>query len=241
MKMKRHLTYALFKALEKGSSSLSPDARRAVCHYVRSKTPDGCRFVNRADKPDLYYTMFGWAVSFVLGIRVRISGRRRLLRQTNPETLDEIHHTAHMMLSQLHRLMMLPKGAGLPLLRIMSPDTALISFLNGYRGHGSGSGTNAAAISLLLDNDENAAERLKRMQDPSGGFLSNSGAAIPDMLSTAAALFSLKLSGIEPPYSPLDFIEAHWQDDGGFTDNLSDGAADIEYMFYGLLSLGSAN
>ena len=238
--MKRHLTFALFKALEKGSLSLSPDARKAVCLYVRSKTPDGCRFVNRADKPDLYYTMFGWAVSYVLDIRIRISDRHRLLCQTRPDTLDGIHHTAFMILSLLHRLMMLPKNLGLPILRIMSPDAVLISFLSGYREHGSGAGTNASAISLLLDDDDNAAECLKRMQDPSGGFLSNNGADVPDLLSTAAALFPLKHSGIKPIYDPMDFIEAHWQENGGFVDNLIDRSDDIEYLFYGLLALGSA-
>jgi len=238
--MRRRLTYALFMALEKGSVSLSSDARRSVCLYVRSKTPDGCRFVNRAGKPDLYYTMFGWAVSYVLDIRVRISDRRRLLRQTRPDTLDEIHHTAFMILSLLHRLMMLPKSLGLPILRIMSPDAVLVSFLSGYREHGSGAGTNASAISLLMDDDDNAAECLKRMQDPSGGFLSNNGAGVPDLLSTAAALFPLKRSGIKPIYDPMDFIEAHWQEDGGFVDNLIDRSDDIEYLFYGLLALGSA-
>ena len=239
--MRRRLTYSLFDALDKGSGSLSPDALKAVCRYARSQAPDGCSFINRAAKSDLYYTMFGWTVSYVLGIGIRVSQRRRLLHKTNPAALDEMHLTAFLLLKQLHRLMMLPKGMGNLLLKIMSPDAVLLDFLSGYRGHGSGGGTNAWALSLVLDNDEKAGECIKRMQDPSGGFLSNSGAAIPDMLSTAAALFALKCSGISPMFSPMEFIEAHWQDNGSFMDNLADGAADIEYLFYGLLALGSAN
>lgn len=238
--MRHRLTYALFKTLDKGFSSLSPDARRAVCGYISSRTPDGCSFLNRAGKPDLYYTMFGWAVSYISGIGISKSDRSKLLRETTPDNLDEMHQTAYLILNQLHRLMILPKGLGLCALRLLSPDALLLGFLRGYRGHGSGSGTNAWALSLLLDNDENAGEFIKKMQDPSGGFLSNSGATVPDMLSTAAALFALKCSGISPSYSPMDFIEAHWQQDGGFCDNLIDATSDIEYLFYGLLSLGSS-
>lgn len=239
--MRRKLTYTLFNTLDKGSRSLSPDALKTVCRYARSQAPDGCRFINRAGKPDLYYTMFGWTVSYVLGTVIPRSERRRLLHETNPAALDEMHLTAFLLLQQLHRLMMLPGWIGKTILGIFSPDAVLLEFLSRYRGHGSGSGTNAWALSLLLDNDEKAAECIRKMQDPSGGFLSNAGAAIPDMLSTAAALFALKCSGISPMFSPMEFIEAHWQEDGSFMDNLADGTADIEYLFYGLLALGSAN
>lgn len=239
--MRRRLTYTLFNTLDKGSRSLSPDALKAVCRYACTQSPDGCRFINRAGKPDLYYSMFGWTVSYVLGTGIKRSERRRLINETNPAALDEMHLTAFLILKQLHRLMMLPGWIGKAILKIFSPDAVLLDFLHGYRGHGSGGGTNAWALSLLLDSDEKAGECIRKMQDSSGGFLSNSGASIPDMLSTAAALFALKCSGIKPTTSPLDFIEAHWQDNGSFMDNLADGAADIEYLFYGLLALGSAN
>lgn len=239
--MRHRLTYTLFNTLDIGSRSLSPDALKAVYRYARSQAPDGCRFINRAGKPDLYYTMFGWTVSYVLGTGIPRSERRRLLHETNPASLDEMHLTAFLILKQLHRLMMLPGWIGKTILKIFSPDAVLLEFLSRYRGHGSGGGTNAWALSLIMDNDGKAGECIKRMQDTSGGFLSNSGAAIPDMLSTAAALFALKCSGISPMFNPMEFIEAHWQDNGSFMDNLADGAADTEYLFYGLLALGSAN
>jgi hypothetical protein len=59
------------------------------------------------------------------------------------------------------------------------------------------------------------------------------------LLSTATALFALRCYGVEPRYSAVDFIEGHWLDDGGFAATLLDDESDVEYLFYGLLALGT--
>jgi hypothetical protein len=74
-------------------------------------------------------------------------------------------------------------------------------------------------------------------------------ALVPDILSTAVALFTLRLigkatgrrakSGNERPKSAARFIEAHWLDMGSFAPTLLDEYSDVEYLFYGLLALGS--
>ena len=61
---------------------------------------------------------------------------------------------------------------------------------------------------------------------------------MPDLLSTAVALFTLWLIG-EHPQSGSRFIEAHWLDMGSFAPTLLDDYSDVEYLFYGLLALGS--
>lgn len=83
------------------------------------------------------------------------------------------------------------------------------------------------------------AQGLRMMQDPTGGFKANPGAPVPDLLSTAVALFTLSLYGEEPLYDPYPFIEAHLDDSGTFIPTVLDGEGDIEYLFYGLLALGS--
>lgn len=77
------------------------------------------------------------------------------------------------------------------------------------------------------------------LQDETGGFRANEGAAIPDILSTAVALFTLKMKGVCPRYDARDFIEVHINEDGAFMSTLLDETGDIEYMFYGLLALGA--
>ena len=74
-----------------------------------------------------------------------------------------------------------------------------------------------------------------------GGFKATINAPLPDLLSTASALFALNIIEnvvdkiIEPT---LTFIEDMWNDNGGFCGNILDETSDCEYTFYGLLSLG---
>lgn len=75
----------------------------------------------------------------------------------------------------------------------------------------------------------------------SGGFLATPSTAIPDLLSTATALFALKsinydLSEIKE--SCLDFLDSVWDGNGAFRGHWFDEQTDVEYTFYGLLSIG---
>jgi hypothetical protein len=58
------------------------------------------------------------------------------------------------------------------------------------------------------------------------------------MLSTAVALFTLRLIGAEFR-DATQFIQAHWLYNGGFAPTLLDDYSDVEYVFYGLLALGT--
>ena len=39
----------------------------------------------------------------------------------------------------------------------------------------------------------------------------------------------------------MPFVQAHWLESGGFAPTLLDDYSDVEYVFYGLLALGSIN
>lgn len=74
-----------------------------------------------------------------------------------------------------------------------------------------------------------------------GGFGAFPSLSSPDMLSTAVALFVLQIIGydlrlIAP--ACLDFVEGNY-DSGAFISGDGDETRDLEYTFYGLLSLGS--
>ncbi len=105
---------------------------------------------------------------------------------------------------------------------------------------------NAAAAALcvlgLLNSDEAdaTADFLLKRQHASGGFSASSDAPMPDLLTTATALFALYTNGRKPDTTARDFIEAHWNEHtGGFSATLFDETSDIEYTFYGLLALGT--
>ena len=130
----------------------------------------------------------------------------------------------------------------------------LLTSLSAYRAENGGFGnirggkqasTNATVAALAVtgqlcgyrDNDD--VRYLFSSQDDSGGFFAGVSSPVPDLLSTATALFMLKCYGVTPRFVADDFIDAHWLPSGGFGATLLDDSADVEYTFYGLLALGA--
>ena len=106
--------------------------------------------------------------------------------------------------------------------------------------------TNAVCCMLSMQHqigqptDNALVEWLKARQDVSGGFYASEVAPVPDLLTTAVGLFTMSLIG-EKAGDATDFINAHWLDNGGFAPTILDEYSDVEYVFYGLLALGSNN
>lgn len=130
----------------------------------------------------------------------------------------------------------------------------ILKSLDAYRIPGGGyanrlgglsASTNATAAALSVGGQlagYNVAEDVKRLyewQDESGGFRATGQALLPDMLSTATALFALRCYGVKPRVNPAAFVEAHWLESGGFAPTLAEENSDIEYTFYGMLALGT--
>lgn len=77
--------------------------------------------------------------------------------------------------------------------------------------------------------------------DGSEGFKAFRNLKNPDMLSTAVALFSLKMAGVDLRLvAPgcFKFIEQNYSE-GAFLAGDGDETRDLEYTFYGLLALGT--
>jgi hypothetical protein len=118
-------------------------------------------------------------------------------------------------------------------------------YTNNYGGSYASSNATAAALSVkgqlggYRHNRTEDVQCLYDWQDPSGGFCTNAQAPLPDILSTAIALFVLQCYDVKPRVAPASFIEAHWLESGGFAPTLAEENSDIEYTFYGLLALGT--
>jgi hypothetical protein len=83
-------------------------------------------------------------------------------------------------------------------------------------------------------------ELLKSYASETGGFRAFQHQSQADMLSTAVALFALNFSVsdmrmLKP--ACLEFIQSNFSD-GAFLYGDGDQTRDVEYTFYGLLSLG---
>lgn len=105
--------------------------------------------------------------------------------------------------------------------------------------------TNATASALMVLGQVNGFKSngqvttLHEKQADCGGFYAVDEALMPDLLSTATALFVLGCYHYKPNEATADFIEAHWNEQsGGFSATLLEDSSDIEYTFYGILALG---
>lgn len=247
--MSRHLTYTMLTMLEHGRDRLTPASLTIVKDYVKTQRTTNDAFVNRGNRSDVYYTMFGWMLCRVLDIPTRRKCRQAYLDSIDQESLDEANKVAYNMCRLLNRMMTLGVPTRLTRFADNGADTLLRQFIMTYIGHGSGMGTNAIAARILLDEDDGQMtkyerrkadiDRLKTLQTDSGGFLTNEGAVMPDMLSTAIASMALHSAGERPHYDTTDFVDAHWQDDGGFAATLVSEDSDVEYVTYALMALGS--
>ena len=200
---------------------MTPEAQRAVQTFVASqKTAHG--YMNAGGHEDAYYQQFGEVLEAVFTPRKLLTTNIRL-------TVQESRHK----------------------------DTVygrFFDFLNDEMTWSKGQGawskgqevrtTNAVCCILAmqhqmgLQSDATDVEWLQKRQDETGGFYASEQAPIPDLLSTAVALFTLRLLEINvKDASP--FIQAHGLDNGGFAPTLYDDYSDVEYVFYGLLALGS--
>jgi hypothetical protein len=115
----------------------------------------------------------------------------------------------------------------------------------------SGKGTTnatAAALTILPGSlqkfvQKKNADFLLSMAFPKGGFRATKEAPIPDVLSTATALYALRKINYEIPEdlreNTFEMIEDHWNESGGFVGNCGETVADCEYTFYALLAMGS--
>ena len=82
---------------------------------------------------------------------------------------------------------------------------------------------------------------LRARHVPGGGFAAAPSVPVPDLLSTATALFALARLG-EPlealQDSCLDYLDSLWDPRGAFRGGAGDAVLDCEHAFYGLLALG---
>ncbi len=232
--MQLPLSIQILRTLKQGKRQLSDEALSSVVSYVSSQRGEGETFCNRAGQPDLYYTLFGWMLTYVLQLSSNSRQRSGMLNQVETCKLDTLHQTVYALCQQLHRIMDYGVLGWRP-----SVESLFIQFLAAYQHHGSGTGMNAWAVTLTHRRSEDTLRQLLTLQHPSGGFLAHPQAPVPDLLSTAVALFVLSLHREVPPIDATSFIFAHWLSDGGFAPTLLDTRSDVEYVFYGLLAMGA--
>jgi hypothetical protein len=215
---------------------MTPESQQALQAFVASqKTAGG--YVNAGGREDAYYTQFGRVLEAVFSPRrlYRVPVRLTVQESRHRDTVygrffrlldssEFIVHSSKFMVHSSEFLDSSELGGEMDDERVMT--------------------TNAVCCLLAMQHqtgrqpDSALVRWLSQRQDATGGFYASDASPIPDLLSTAVSLFTLRLIGADA-VDASDFIRAHWLDSGGFAPTLYDDYSDVEYVFYGLLALGA--
>lgn len=204
---------------------MTPETAIALQSFVASQQAvDG--YMNAGGHVDAYYTQFGRVLETVFSPRKLLHMPLRLSVQLGRHQ-ETVYGRFFDFLEQELTFGMKRRNEevkSLEMPRVMTTNTVCCLIAMQYQ--------------MGKELDEAHVEWLCQRQHPSGGFYASDLAPIPDLLSTAVALFTLRLIGVKV-IDASDFIQVHWLDSGGFAPTIYDDYSDVEYVFYGLLALGT--
>lgn len=221
--MKETASIKLFNALRKGKEQLGEEALGRIARFVESQRTDEDSFMNKSGKADLYYTLFGWMLSYVLGLDLDQKKTESYLAKQDVDSLDLIHYAAYMrcrMINQLHfggKLRMLMRS-------FLTTDIKELKDFDGIPHNDYQSPyTQYIWLSLLEDtghkiqNKEELLNSLMRYHVDKGGFMNTTDGLTATTNATVAALAVIgQLKGYK--YNPdIDYLRSLQEPSGGFS------------------------
>ena len=220
--MKIPLMVNVYFRLRKGWKRMNKEAQQQIRQYLLSQNrADG--YLNAGGQVDAYYTQFGKVLEAVLSpIKVFWLPKKPLMVKESMGS-DTVYGSFFAFLSD-DMYFRRPKKISVEIPSQLT-TSAVCCIL-------------AMQHQIGKTQDTSLVNWLKARQDETGGFHASEVAPVSDLLSTAVALFTLWLIG-EHTQPATRFIEAHWLEIGSFSPTILDEYSDVEYLFYGLLALGS--
>ncbi len=233
---------------------LEEDSRDKMADFILARqNPDG-GFRGRGADSDLYYTIFAVASLKALGNPVPIFKVWKYVRSFGMgDGLDLVHLVCLIQLRTAFPIWGTTRRRLFKRLEKHRAESAYNHFFKLLVEEGSGQDDSvqvsldapttqlAAAVLVNRQNDKTTKEALLSRFTESGGFAPTDKIAVPDLLSTATALFALvsmgtNLDSIQQPC--FKYAESLWRDSGGFAGHVADEFEDVEYTFYALLAMG---
>jgi prenyltransferase beta subunit len=231
---------------------LEKDSRAEVARFIRGQQNSDGGFRGRGSASDLYYSVFAAAGLKALGRRIPVFSLWNYVRSFGMgEDLDLVHLVSLIRLRTAFPTPGKTRRRFFQILEAHRADSAYDLFLKLLIGEHADEPVEvpltapttslaaAVVVNRQIDKDTEAALRA-RVCTP-GGFGATEKLKIPDLLSTATALFALRLleADLAPLRRPcLEYIESLWRDSGGFAGHAEDEFEDVEYTFYALLGIG---
>jgi len=248
----------LLRAAAQSRRFLQKKSRSETARFILSRrAPDG-GFRGRDEQSDLYYTVFAVLGLKTLGAPIpALSLWRYCRRFGNGEELDLVHLACLIQLRSAFPMLGKTRRKFSQTLKTFEAASAYDRFLKQLAADRlrvarflappppveRSDPTPSLAAAMVL-NPKQARAAVPSLLDracPRGGFAANAQLMVPDLLSTATALFALTQAGanLDSIRRPcLEYVESLWRDSGGFAGHGSDEFEDVEYTFYGLLSIG---
>ncbi len=231
---------------------LEKDSRAEVARFILGQQNSDGGFRGRGSASDLYYSVFAAAGLKVLGRRIPVFSLWNYVRSFGMgEDLDLVHLVSLIRLRTAFPTPGKTRRRFFQTLEAHRADSAYDLFLKLLIGEHadepvevplSAPTTNlAAAVVVNRQTDRGTETALLDRCCAAGGFGATEKLKNPDLLSTATALFALRVleTDLAPIRRPcLEYIESLWRDSGGFTGHTDDGFEDVEYTFYALLGIG---
>lgn len=248
----------LVRLAANSSKYLDKTSRSEITRFImRQRNADG-GFCGRGTASDLYYTYFAVGGLKALGARIPAWGLWRYAKSFGlGKELDLVHMFC---LIRLRSVFPMSKKTRKQLCAVMAehcPESAYDLFLKIlsedylheaqlpeeplYVPLSDPTSMLAAAVVVNRQSDAPAQEALLDRFCDGGGFSATAACKIPDLLSTATALFALQVlnANLDSIRNPcLDFVESLWRDSGGFAGHVEDRFEDVEYTLYALVAIG---
>lgn len=192
--MKTTLSMKLLNTLQRGKDQLGEEAIHRISRFVESQRTEEDSFKNKSGKEDLYYTLFGWMLSYILGIRLDQKKMAVYLAQQDTESMDLIHYAAYVRCRMIEGL--IGKGkAGLWLQSLFTTEIKALNEFNDLPHNDLQSPyTQFIWLSLLEDTGHRIKDKKNRMDSlakyhlPEGGFMNTPDGLTATTNATVAAL-----------------------------------------------------
>ncbi|MDR2037299.1 MAG: hypothetical protein LBQ60_05190 [Bacteroidales bacterium] len=215
----------LFKTLQKGREHLGAEALGRISCFVDSQRTEKDSFMDKSGKPDIYYTLFGWMLSYILGIRLDHHKMEEYLSGQNIQAMDLIHYAAFMRCRMIQKLMTEGK-AGFLLKTLFSSPTKIKEiqdFTDLPHNDPQSPYTRFICLSLQEDTGQKIRDKaeilesLKSYHVPGGGYSNMKNGTSPGINATVAALaVTGQLLGYKHN-EDIDYLRESQDESGGFS------------------------
>lgn len=248
--MKTTISMKLFCTLNQGKKQLSKEALGRIIGFVRSQRIQNQSFVNKSGESDLYYTVFGWTLLYVLGIKTGIEKYGAYLENLNVEEMDLVHYAAYMRCHMIRQLNERGKVGTLLRSFFAKEIRTLNEFGSSIPHHDMQSPyTQFIRLSLLEDtgnkpeNKQEMVDSLLAYRDNGGGYMNTKDGLTATTNATVAALTVKSQLGYDDNEG-IQFLQRLQHPSGGFSaapasppDMLSTATALFVLKSYGVKSI----